>query len=64
MTDGSETRYSWGADEHLVVQIAEAMSLEANFSAMAMSRALTRPCARGRDGHLSSQRLVAHQVRP
>ncbi|WP_157371600.1 allophanate hydrolase subunit 1 [Angustibacter sp. Root456] len=33
-------RYSWGGDEHLVVQIAEAMSLEANFTAMAMSKAL------------------------
>lgn len=34
---GSESRYSWGADEHLVVQLSEAMSLEANFRAMAMS---------------------------
>nr|MCW2728961.1 kipI 1 [Aeromicrobium sp.] len=36
----SETRYSWGADEHLVVQFAEAMSLEANFRAMAVSKVL------------------------
>jgi urea carboxylase len=35
-----ESRFSWGADEHLVVEIAEAMSLEANFTAMAMTRAL------------------------
>jgi len=33
----SESRYSWGADEHLVVQLSEAMSLEANFRAMAMA---------------------------
>ena len=33
-------RYSWGADEHLVVQISEEMSLPANFKAMAMSKAL------------------------
>ncbi|HET7399123.1 MAG TPA: carboxyltransferase domain-containing protein [Intrasporangium sp.] len=36
------SRYSWGGDEHLVVQIAEAMSLEANFTAMAMSTALAK----------------------
>jgi urea carboxylase len=35
-----QSRYSWGADEHLVVQVAEAMSLEAYFKAMAMSTAL------------------------
>ena len=34
------SRYSWGGDEHLVVQPDEAMSLEVNFAAMAMSRAL------------------------
>jgi len=33
-------RYSWGADEHLVVQIAEEMSLAANFRAMAISSGL------------------------
>lgn len=40
MTRPHESRYSWGADEHLVVQISEEMSLEANFTAMAMSQAL------------------------
>ena len=35
------SRYSWGGDEHLVVQLDEAMSLEVNFAAMAMSRALS-----------------------
>lgn len=34
------SRYSWGADEHLVVQVAESMSLEANFTVMAIARAL------------------------
>lgn len=42
-----QSRYSWGADEHLVVQVSEEMSLEANFTAMAMSQGLT---ARGLDG--------------
>ncbi len=36
----SRSRYSWGADEHLVVQIAEEMSLAANFKAMEMATAL------------------------
>lgn len=40
MSEPVSPRYSWGADEHLVVQIAEAMSLEANFTAMAMSSGL------------------------
>ena len=40
MSQPVESRYSWGGDEHLVIQISEAMSLEANFQAMAMSKAL------------------------
>jgi urea carboxylase len=40
VSTASPSRYSWGGDEHLVVQIAEAMSLEANFTAMAMGNAL------------------------
>ncbi|TNM38654.1 carboxyltransferase domain-containing protein [Nocardioides albidus] len=42
-----ESRYSWGADEHLVVQIDEEMNLAANFKAMAISSALA---GRGLDG--------------
>jgi urea carboxylase len=34
------TRYTWGGDEHLAVQLSEAMSLEANFTATAMSAEL------------------------
>ena len=33
----TESRYSWGADEHLVVQLSEDMSLESNFKAMSMA---------------------------
>jgi len=36
------SRYSWGGDEHLVVQVDEAMSLEANFSVMAIAQVLQR----------------------
>lgn len=36
-----ESRYSWGGDEHLVVQLDEEMSLQANFQVMAISHALT-----------------------
>jgi len=42
MTARTESRYSWGGDEHLDVQISEAMTLEANFTAMAMSNALSQ----------------------
>lgn len=38
-SDG-EARYSWGADEHLVVMLSESMSLRANFLAMAMANDL------------------------
>lgn len=40
MSSQTHSRYTWGGDEHLVVQLGEAMSLEANFSAMAISRLL------------------------
>ncbi len=32
------SRYTWGGDEHLVVQLSEEMSLQANFQAMSMGR--------------------------
>jgi urea carboxylase len=34
------SRYSWGADEHLFVELAEEMSLQANFRAMAIATVL------------------------
>jgi urea carboxylase len=34
------SRYSWGADEHLFVEISEAMSLQANFKVMAIATVL------------------------
>ncbi|MHA4854571.1 5-oxoprolinase subunit B family protein [Rhodococcus sp. MSC1_016] len=50
MTDtDTASRYSWGADEHLVVQIAEEMTLAANFKVMAISTALAE---QGLDGIL------------
>ncbi len=45
MTPGS--RYTWGGDEQLVVRLAEAMSLEANFVAAAMSAELERRAVDG-----------------
>jgi urea carboxylase len=36
----SKSRYSWGADEHLAVQLDEEMSLSANFKVMEMAAAL------------------------
>lgn len=41
------SRYSWGADEHLVVQISEDMSLESNFKAMAMASDLESQSVEG-----------------
>jgi urea carboxylase len=38
--NGSGARYSWGADEHLFVEVSEEMSLPASFKAMAIVRAL------------------------
>lgn len=37
VVESMASRYSWGADEHLVVQLSEDMSLESNFKAMAMA---------------------------
>lgn len=37
---GEQSRYTWGADEHLVVQLSQSMSLRANFHAMAMGKDL------------------------
>jgi urea carboxylase len=34
------SRYSWGADEHLFVEVAEEMSLQANFKVMAIATML------------------------
>ncbi len=36
----TESRYTWGGDEQLVVRLSEAMSLEVNFTASAMSAEL------------------------
>jgi urea carboxylase len=40
VTTATASRYSWGGDEHLVVQMSEAMSLEANLQAMAITKLL------------------------
>ncbi|WP_232666483.1 5-oxoprolinase subunit B family protein [Pseudonocardia sp. TRM90224] len=40
MTDVSPARYSWGGDEFVFVELAEEMSLQANFRAMAITKAL------------------------
>ena len=39
-TDAAGARYSWGGDEHLFVEMAEEMSLEAYFRSMAVVGAL------------------------
>ena len=37
----TDARYTWGGDEFLFVEIAEAMSLAANYKANAMAALLT-----------------------
>jgi urea carboxylase len=39
-TSATGARYSWGADEHLFVELGEEMSLQANFRAMAIATTL------------------------
>lgn len=45
--DPGATRYTWGGDEHLAVQLSESMSLEANFTATAMGTELERRAVPG-----------------
>ena len=40
MTQQSQARYTWGGDEFLFVEIAEGMSLEANFISNSIANAL------------------------
>ncbi|GAA4671644.1 MULTISPECIES: 5-oxoprolinase subunit B family protein [Amycolatopsis] len=40
MSGAAEARYSWGGDEHIFVELAESMSLRANFRAMAITTSL------------------------
>jgi urea carboxylase len=40
MTSSGSARYSWGGDEFIFVELAEEMSLQANFRAMAITNAL------------------------
>ncbi len=47
MTAPTTSRYTWGADEHLVVRVDEAMSLQANFTVMAIARALRERAIEG-----------------
>jgi urea carboxylase len=41
MTDVQPARYSWGGDEFIFVELAEEMSLQANFRAMAITEKLS-----------------------
>jgi urea carboxylase len=40
-------RYSWGGDEHLFIEVAEAMSLDAFFIALSMSRTISEKAIPG-----------------
>ena len=58
------SRYSWGADEHLFVELAEEMSLQANFRAMAIATKLRERPARRAAGHLPRERVLPGALRP
>ena len=53
-----------GADEHLFVEVAEEMSLEAYFKAMAIVTKLREETPRGGARRLSRQRLRPGALRP
>ena len=57
-------RYSFGADEHIFVELSEEMSLEAFFKGLAITTALAKKKATGRDRDLPVERLLSGQVRP
>lgn len=40
-------RYTWGGDEFLMVEVSEAMSLQANFRVMSIAKALEAQCPEG-----------------
>jgi len=46
-TQTTGSRHSWGADEHLFVEVAEEMSLEAYFRSMAIVTAVPPVLALG-----------------
>ena len=59
-----EARYSYGGDEYVFVELAEAMSLKVNFRAMAITNRLREENIPGITRHLPVQRLVHGPHRP
>ena len=57
-------RYSWGGDEHLFVELAEEMSLQAYFRAMAIATAAARAAPGRGPRDLPGQRLLPGPLRP
>ena len=58
-----KTRYSYGGDEHIFVEVDEEMSLEAFFKSLSMTTAVKESRDQGRHRDLPGQRLVPDQVR-
>lgn len=59
----SDTRYTFGGDEHLFAELSESMSLGAFFRGILITKELcTKPARCHRD--LPGQRLVSDSVRP
>ena len=58
-----KTRYSFGGDEHVFVEVDEEMSLEAFFKSLSMTKAVRDSRHQGRDGNLPGQRFAPDQLR-
>ena len=56
-------RYAFGGDEHMFVEVDEAMSLEAFFVSLAITNTVREAAIDGRHGNLPRQRVVPDQVR-
>ena len=53
------TRYHFGGDEHIFVEVDEEMSLEAFFTSLSMTNAVRDSADQGRDRDLPGQRLAS-----
>ena len=59
-----KTRYTFGGDEHIFVEVDEEMSLEAFFKSLSMTNAVRESKIKGVTEICPGQRVVPDQVRP
>ena len=61
---GMETRYSFGGDDHIFVEVDEEMSLDAFFKSLSMTSAVRESRIKGVTEDLPGQRLLPDPFRP